>query len=176
MVGSTARQINPRAPRNPRTVHAVCSLAAAAAYRKGGGLRIVLDTNVVLSVVVFHDERFDGLVRAWRSGAVVPLVDEHTVAELERVLAYPQFAHRFAGREAALSEYVPYTERVDTAGHGAGLVRCRDPDDQKFLVLAHAGRAATLVTSDALLLGVRRRVGFAIETPKTFIARLAAAA
>lgn len=135
-------------------------------------MRIVLDTNVVLSVVVFRDARFDGLVSAWRGGAVVPLVDHHTVAELERVLEYPRFAHRFAGREAALAEYLPYTERVDTAGRGAGLARCRDPDDQKFLVLAHAGRAGTLVTGDALLLAVRHRMGFAIETPKTFLARL----
>jgi putative PIN family toxin of toxin-antitoxin system len=135
-------------------------------------LRVVLDTNVVLSVVVFRDERFDGLVRAWRAGDVVPLVDEGCVAELERVLDYPQFAHRYAGRVAALAEYLPYTERVDTAGRGAGLARCRDPDDQKFIVLAHAGRAEALVTSDALLLGVRRRVDFAIETPKAFLARL----
>lgn len=135
-------------------------------------LRVVLDTNVVLSVVVFHDERFAPLVRAWRAGDVVPLVDDACVAELERVLDYPQFAHRFAGRAAALGEYLPWTERVDTSGQGAGLARCRDPDDQKFIVLAHAGRAETLVTSDALLLGVRRRVSFAVETPKAFLARL----
>lgn len=135
-------------------------------------MRVVLDTNVVLSVLVFRDARFDPLVRAWRSRTVVPLVDEDTTAELARVLDYPQFAHRFAGRDAALAEYLPFTEVVDTAGGAVGLARCRDPDDQKFLVLAQCGRAATLVTSDALLLGVRRRVGFAIETPKVFLARL----
>lgn len=135
-------------------------------------MRVVLDTNVVLSVVVFHDERFDALVQAWRARAVVPLVDDACVAELERVLDYPQFARRYDGRAAALAEYLPYTERVDTAGRGAGLARCRDPDDQKFIVLAHVGRAETLVTSDAMLLGVRRRVGFAVETPKHFLARL----
>jgi putative PIN family toxin of toxin-antitoxin system len=136
------------------------------------GMRVVLDTNVVLSVVVFRDERFHGLVRAWRARTVVPLVDDDCVAELARVLDYPQFARRCAGREAALAEYLPYTERVATAGQGAGLARCRDPDDQKFIVLAHVGRAEALVTSDAMLLGVRRRVGFAIETPKAFLARL----
>src|SRR5512136_1317457 len=86
---------------------------------RSDALRVVLDTNVVLSVVVFHDERFDPLVRAWRAGDVVPLVDDSCVAELERVLDYPQFAHRFSGRAAALAEYLPYTERVDTQGHGA---------------------------------------------------------
>jgi putative PIN family toxin of toxin-antitoxin system len=135
-------------------------------------MRVVLDTNVVLSVVVFHDERFTPLVHAWRERAVTPLVDDACVAELERVLDYPQFAHRFAGRAAALGAYLPFVERVDTAGHGAGLPRCRDPDDQKFLVLAQAGGAQSLVTSDALLLGVRRRVTFDIETPKAFLARL----
>jgi putative PIN family toxin of toxin-antitoxin system len=133
---------------------------------------VVLDTNVVLSVVVFHDARFDGLVGAWRDGKVVPLVDDACVAELERVLDYPQFAHRYAGRATALAEYLPYTERVDTSGRGAGLARCRDPDDQKFLVLADCGGAEALVTSDAMLLGLRRRMQFAIETPKAFFARL----
>jgi predicted nucleic acid-binding protein len=42
-------------------------------------------------------------------------------------------------------------------------------------VLAQAGGARSLVTSDALLLGVRRRVPFDIETPKAFLARFAAA-
>jgi putative PIN family toxin of toxin-antitoxin system len=134
---------------------------------------VVLDTNVVLSVVVFADERFRVLVEAWRARRLVPLVDDACVAELARVLDYPQFAHRFAGREAALAEYLPWTERVDTEGRGAGLARCRDPDDQKFVVLADVGRAETLVTSDALLLGLQRRVRFAIETPKVFLARLA---
>jgi putative PIN family toxin of toxin-antitoxin system len=135
-------------------------------------MRVVLDTNVVLSVVVFHDERFAPLVNAWRSRTVTPLVDDASVAELERVLGYPQFTRRCAGRAEALAEYLPFVERVDTAGHGAGLPRCRDPDDQKFLVLAVAGGARSLVTSDALLLGVRRRVPFVIETPKAFLARL----
>ena len=136
-------------------------------------MRVVLDTNVVLSVIVFHDPRFDPLVTAWRAAVVTPLVDAGCVEELERVLDYPQFAHRFAGRETALQEYLPYVEHVDTEGRGTGLPRCRDPDDQKFLVLARAGRAETLVTSDALLLGVRRRVDFSIETPRRFLERLA---
>lgn len=159
MVGSDRGQINAApiaAQQRPRSI----------------AMRVVLDTNVVLSVVVFHDERFDPLVAAWRAGAVVPLVDDACVAELDRVLDYPQFAHRYAGREAALAEYLPYTERVETEGRGSGLARCRDADDQKFVVLAHVGRAEALVTSDALLLGLRRRVDFPIETPKAFLARL----
>ena len=126
----------------------------------------------MLSVVVFHDVRFDPLVAAWRDRCVVPLLDDACREELERVLDYPQFARRFAGRAAALAEYLPYVERVDTTGRGAGLPRCRDPDDQKFLVLAVTGGAQSLVTSDAMLLGVRRRFDFAIETPKHFLARL----
>jgi hypothetical protein len=157
MVGFPHSQINGARPAAPQRITPV---------------RVVLDTNVVLSIVVFHDARFDPLVRAWRSREVVPLVDRHCVEELARVLDYPQFAHRYGGREAALAEYLPYTETVDTEGRGAGLARCRDPDDQKFIVLADVGRAAALVTSDAMLLGVRRRVRFAVETPKAFLARL----
>lgn len=139
-------------------------------------MRVVLDTNVLLSILVFRDARFAPVCEALAARRIVPLADDDCLGELARVLAYPQFAARYAGPAAALAEYLPYVERVDPAAPDAHrLPECRDPDDQKFLVLAANGGADALVTSDALLLALRRRVPFAIETPKTFLARFAPA-
>ena len=55
----------------------------------------------------------------------------------------------------------------------AGLPRCRDPDDQKFLEAALAAHADYLITKDrALLYFARRRsrpLPFRIVTPASFL-------
>ena len=53
--------------------------------------RVVVDTNVVVSALVFRAGRVSWLRSAWSSGAVIPVVSESTVTELLRVLAYPKF-------------------------------------------------------------------------------------
>jgi predicted nucleic acid-binding protein len=50
----------------------------------------------------------------------------------------------------------------------SNLPRCRDPHDQKFLALAQAGNAETLVTGDRALLALVGQARFAIETPAAF--------
>ena len=48
-----------------------------------------------------------------------------------------------------------------------GLPRCSDPDDQKFLELALAGKADVLVTKDQALLDLsRRKLPFRIASPQ----------
>ncbi|MEO6623401.1 MAG: PIN domain-containing protein, partial [Nitrospirales bacterium] len=54
-------------------------------------LRVVLDTNVVVSALLFRSGRLAWLREAWTSGRVVPVLGRETLAELMRVLAYPQF-------------------------------------------------------------------------------------
>lgn len=119
----------------------------------GAPWRIVLDTNVVLDLLHFRDPRLAPLAAAWAEGRVRPFADTATLAELERVVAYPKFAIGEAGRLAILDEYAARVLRCDAAGEEAyTLPRCRDPDDQKFLVLAARCRADLLVTRDRMLL------------------------
>ena len=54
-------------------------------------VRAVLDTNVVLSGLVFRGGAAGQLRLAWQRGRVLPLVSTATVQELIRVLAYPKF-------------------------------------------------------------------------------------
>ena len=53
--------------------------------------RVVLDTNLVLSALVFSHGRLGPLRRAWQAGLCMPLVSAVTAAELLRVLQYPKF-------------------------------------------------------------------------------------
>jgi len=136
-------------------------------------VRVVLDTNVVLSATLFEKGRVAWLRDAWTKGTVTPLVDRPCADELLRVLGYPKFKLTRDEIEALLGSYLPHAEIVETSSVNPGrLPRCRDPEDQKFLVLAQNGRAQVLVTGDQALLALAGQTRFTIETPAAFRERL----
>jgi putative PIN family toxin of toxin-antitoxin system len=137
-------------------------------------LRIVVDTNVVVSALVFSGSHLGWLRSAWQSGLVKPLVSRPVVDELIRVLKYPKFQLEPDEREGLLAEYLPWCEAVTLGGKHGALPRCRDPDDVKFLELAISGEADFLVTGDADLLSLAPTAGFAIVTAQDLRGRLAA--
>lgn len=53
--------------------------------------RVVVDTNVVLSALVFGGGATARVRQAWQTGRLLPLASTATVQELMRVLAYPKF-------------------------------------------------------------------------------------
>ncbi len=137
----------------------------------GEPARVVLDTNVLVSLFVFADSRLAPLAARLQSGEWLALTDERCLAEYRRVLAYPVFALDPAAQAAAFDAYVRLAARATPAlGDRPALPQCRDKDDQKFLELARDGGARWLVTSDKALLelGRRRRLAhlFGIVTPE----------
>lgn len=132
-------------------------------------LRVVLDTNVVLSALLFARGRLAWLRPAWQAGLLVPLASRDTLDELVRVLAYPKFGLSQGEVMALLGEYVPFVDVVEAhEGRSDPLPRAPDPDDQKFLALAAAGGATHLVTGDHGLLAVTPPAGLALLTPEAF--------
>lgn len=114
--------------------------------------RVVLDTNVVLSALVFTQGRLAPLRSAWRQASFQPLVSAATVAELVRSLSYPKFRLSAAEQQELLADYLPYCDTVRMHSDPPGNVECRDPFDVEFLQLAIVGKADHLVTGDKDLL------------------------
>jgi putative PIN family toxin of toxin-antitoxin system len=135
-------------------------------------LRVVLDTNVLVSALLFADGRLAPLRRDWRKGRVVPLVGRATVEELLRVLAYPKFRLTDAEREDLLADVLPFCETVTVDIAAGDLPPCRDIRDRMFLELAVAGGADALVSGDADLLVLADRFEIPIVSPSQFIDRL----
>ncbi|WP_126443874.1 putative toxin-antitoxin system toxin component, PIN family [Sulfuricystis multivorans] len=142
-------------------------------------IRVVFDTNVLISIFVFADSRLATLWGEVVSGRWVALTNAPCLAEFKRVLGYPLFALATAAQEAAYTAYLAQAESVDAVPQKAApLPRCRDQDDQKFLELARDGQAQWLVTADKLLLKLKRRQRlrglFSILTPEEALQKVGA--
>ena len=132
--------------------------------------RVVFDTNVVLSALLFTYGRLSWLVGHWQGKSCVPLVSHETAAELTRILAYPKFRLTADEQLEALANYIPYCEAVVITI--SCPVLCRDAKDQPLLDLAQSGKVDVLVTGDEDLLALEGQTEFVIETPEVYRRRI----
>jgi predicted nucleic acid-binding protein len=137
---------------------------------------LVLDTNVVLDMLVFDDPLVRPLSHALTAGLVCAWADGDTLGELDCVLTYPTFALEEAAQRAVSARYRSLVRLApeDRSVPLPPLPRCRDRDDQKFLVLAARVGAAGLVSKDKRVLSMagRRDLPFTILTVKQATERL----
>ena len=134
--------------------------------------RIVLDTNLVLSALVFAQGRLAALRHAWQSGQCIPLVSKAATTELIRVLAYPKFKLGNNDQQELLADYLPWCTTVRIPNPPPVTPDCRDPFDQPFLQLAVAGNADYLVSGDRDLLILADRFDCPIVSAEQFIKTL----
>lgn len=141
-------------------------------------LRVVLDTNVVISSLLFRSGRLSQLRHSWQDKRFVAVVCHQTMTELVRVLGYKKFKLSQADANNILALYMPYVE-AHTLKSSANIVhvpRCRDPKDQIFLDLADSAMVDYLVTGDEDLLvlndPLQKKTAFKICTPLNFLASL----
>ena len=135
-------------------------------------MRVVLDTAVVVSALLFARGRLVFLREAWNHGQISPLGSKQTITELIRVLGYPKFQLRAEEMEIVLAAYLPFVETIEVEVELAGLPQCSDIRDQAFVELAHIGLADALVTGDRALLALRTELDFDILTPGELARRL----
>jgi putative PIN family toxin of toxin-antitoxin system len=119
--------------------------------------RIVLDTNVCLDLFVFHDPRWQPLLRALDRGEVVAVTRADCRDEYRFVLHYPHLPLDEAGRALAAERFDNLIALLAVDSRPIRLPVCSDRDDQKFLELARDSRAEVLVTKDKALLKLGRK-------------------
>jgi uncharacterized protein len=121
--------------------------------------RVVLDTNVLVSLYVFADSRFAPLRARIESGEWQAVTNDACLDEFRRVLGYPLFSLTQAQQAGAFAAYAASAmhHRDSAPAAATALPRCKDRDDQKFLELARDSGAGRLVTADKALLRLARR-------------------
>ena len=112
--------------------------------------RVVLDTNVLVSALLFENGRLAWLRRTWQTAAITPVLAESSARELIRVLAYPKFRLEQPAIDRLLEDVLPWCETragpIEPCQH-----QVRDPKDQVFLDLALAAGVPVLVSGDGLV-------------------------
>jgi putative PIN family toxin of toxin-antitoxin system len=134
--------------------------------------RVVIDTNLVLSALVFAQGRVTPLRLAWQNQQIQPLVSKTTAAELIRVLQYPKFKLSADDQQELLADYLPYCQTIVIPEPPPVTPECRDPFDVPFLQLAVTGEAQALVTGDQDLLCLVTSFTCPILTAEQFLQTL----
>lgn len=129
-------------------------------------LRIVLDTNVLLSGTAYPNSIPGKIVNAWRSGSIEVVLSEYILDELKRVL--PRLNHRLNWTDREVQEYIDSLAfladmAIPTSSNEPNL---RDVADQPVLGTLLASTAAYLVTGDKDLLSLADR--YSVLTPAEF--------
>jgi putative PIN family toxin of toxin-antitoxin system len=131
--------------------------------------RVVFDTNVVLSALLFRQGRLAPLRPLWQSGQCLPLVSKATADELLRALRYPKFRLTSEAQQELIADFLPFCEVVMLRGTRSNLPVCRDSADQVFLEVVVAGKAKYLVSGDRDLLALAGKVPFKLVSPAEFL-------
>jgi len=132
-------------------------------------LRVVLDTNALVSALLFGGEP-GRLVSLWQRSQIVPLVSKDVLLEYVRVLGYPKFGLDADDIKGLIEEHVlPFAEMVVVSR--TPQVVPEDPGDDKFLALAVAGAADFIISGDKPLIKMERYRGIEIVPPRHFLER-----
>lgn len=134
--------------------------------------RVVLDTNVVLSALLFAHGRLAPLRKAWQQSAVHPMVSTLTTEELIRALTCRKFKLDAQDQRELLADYLPYCTTVRMPNKPPRTPPCRDPFDVVFMQLAVVGKADYLVTGDKDLLALATRIRVPIITPEALLSAI----
>lgn len=117
-------------------------------------IRAVLDTNVIISALLFSGPPSQ-LVPAWQSSRFRLVVSAPILEEYIRVLGYPKFDLTPAEIRIVIEEeLLPFIESVKVVR--ATVPELRDPDDAKFITCAATAGVRWLVSGDDDLLSLHQ--------------------
>lgn len=135
-------------------------------------MKVVLDTNVLVSGLMFPSSTPGRIVAAW-SEAQFDVVSSHEqLVEIGRVLGYPRIRRILKWSDQRIEQFVKLLfVRVEVVERDLTATEIpRDPDDAPILGILVAAEADFLVTGDRDLLALRDR--YPIETPAEFAHRI----
>lgn len=133
----------------------------------GAPVRIVLDTNVVLSALLWRGTPYQVFEAIQKSNSIEIYTSDILLEELKEVLLRPFSAKRLAliGRtvEHILTNYIETVDLVTPIA--TPRVIMNDTDDDHVIAAAVAARADFIVSGDRHLLSLGTHQGIGIITP-----------
>jgi len=136
-------------------------------------MRVILDTNVLISALISQHSQPNAIYRAWRAARLDLVTSEAQIDELKRVSRYPKLKTILPPHR--IGTVVNNLQHAIVLGALSVLpeeVGTNDPNDAFLLAMALAGNADYLVTGDSRAgLLQRKNIGRTrIVTPTVFCA------
>jgi putative PIN family toxin of toxin-antitoxin system len=134
-------------------------------------MRVVLDTNVLVSALLWRGAPYRCLL-AVQAGLADLVISPPILEELRTVLV-TKFLHTATDADEAIGLVRAAAEVVEIPGRLR--IVSDDPDDDKFVETAQAGRAERIVSGDRHLLALRSAAGVPVITAREFLNQLGGA-
>jgi len=133
-------------------------------------VRLVIDTNVLISALLSGTSLPAHLIVLWREGKFELLTSAGQLKELIRVTRYPKIRERLA--PALAGRLINELRDIATVVQNLPAVTASpDPDDNVLLAIAQGGAADFLITGDKRdLLSLKRFEGAKIINVRGFLA------
>ena len=132
------------------------------------GLRVVLDTNVLVSGLAYPGSVPGRIVGIWRQGGLDVVLSRYILDEMVRVLPRLSRIHLSSSEIRDLADSLMFLADI-VAPDAEQDSSLRDPADQQVLATLRASKADYLITGDKDLLALAEK--YPIVTPSTFWAR-----
>ena len=130
-------------------------------------IKVVIDTNVFVSAILFDGE-LDKLINLWKRKKIVLLLSKEILEEYIKVLSYKKFKlSDEIIKRIIYEELLPYTRNIKVKKR-VNIIK-EDPSDNIFLECALERRADYIISGDKHLLQLKQYKSIEIISFREFI-------
>ncbi len=136
-------------------------------------LRIVVDTNILISSLIKSSNLFRALFHHIEKSRIILVFSWYTLEELLTILARPKICKLTKMKKKDIENFIDLLIKKALFVEPHKKIKlCRDPSDNKFLEAAKTGQAEYIVTGDKDLLVMRKHRGIKIIKLSEFMERI----
>lgn len=142
-------------------------------------LRVVIDTNILVSALLSKKGAPARIIDAWEARKFLVITSDAAILEVERVLMDLAFTGKYTISDQEIKSIINLLQKDALLVSGQTEVKGaipEDPDDEKFLSIALEGDAQIIISGDKHLLELGRYRNIAVQTAREFIDSLNRAA
>ena len=140
-------------------------------------MNVVLDTNVIVSTLLSPKGAPAQIIQRWEAGEFLVIISQTLITELEQTLAYPRVRKYLKLSSDDIEKFIEHLNVVAIVVTPQSVLKVveQDPDDDRVIECAVAGKASYIVSGDAHLLDLGKYNEITILSPKDFLTLLQSA-
>lgn len=134
-------------------------------------LRVVIDTNLIISGTTKSNTTPHRLLEGWRKKEFLLITSIPILSEIKEVLERKEIQAHFFLKPEDIQEMIQAlsTQTIITSGALEVDIVKDDPDDNKFIAAAIEGSASYVISGDRHLLDIKEYEGIKIMKARNFL-------